>query len=131
MTINLDYVKLFSNLTMSGNLIQHGSAAINKTMMTNTAKGGFMSPLFITSIANVTFESVAKVSQNNKEVVIYFNKKSGDKIVNIYNTSGQLLQNTSTKEDYLSLSLTTLSQGCYFIVIKADNQTLSKQIFIH
>lgn len=40
--LTLDYVQLFKNMAMTGNLIQHGSATMNQKMMTNAATEGFL-----------------------------------------------------------------------------------------
>ena len=38
----LDYAQLFKNMTMTGNVIQHGSAAMNSAMMNNAAMQNFL-----------------------------------------------------------------------------------------
>ncbi|HRI60019.1 MAG TPA: hypothetical protein PK228_09860 [Saprospiraceae bacterium] len=40
--LTLDYIQLFKNMAMTGNLIQHGSATLNQKMMTNAATEAFL-----------------------------------------------------------------------------------------
>ncbi len=131
MIVNLDYAKLFTKMGMTGNLIQHGSAAMNKTMLTNAALGGFMTPLLLSATENVPFETVAKITQSNRNLTIEFNAESGEKHLNIYNNSGQLMQSKSTDANTLIVELNNVLTGNYFISLDSNNKKVSKQIFIY
>ncbi len=131
MVINLDYAKLFTKMTMTGNLIQHGSSAMNKSMLTNAARSGFMSPLLISATENPPFESVAKIIQNNRDLTIEFNSEIGEKQMSIYSSTGQLVQKKSTTAKVINVNLNTWVQGNYFITLEVNNQKVSKQVFIN
>lgn len=129
--INLDYTKLFNSIAMSGNLIQHGSAALNKSLLKNAATSGFLNPLLISSTENIPFESIAKFSQNNREINVAFANQNSQKIISIYTLSGQILMNKTTSASTFNTMLSDVSSGIYIIAIIDGNKLIKKQFFVH
>lgn len=56
--LTLDYVQLFKNMAMTGNLIQHGSASMNQKMMTNAATEGFLAMPIVSATHEVLTNSL-------------------------------------------------------------------------
>ncbi len=56
--LTLDYVQLFKNIPMTGNVIQHGSATINNTMMNNAATENFLTMATVTATHEVPANSL-------------------------------------------------------------------------
>ena len=69
----LDYAKLFNNMPMTGNLVQHGSNGANNGMMENGATGGFLN--FSTVSAN------HEVAINSRNISASPNPFSGETLI--------------------------------------------------
>ena len=129
--INLDYVKLFNAITMSGNIIQHGSGTLNKNMLLNAANAGFISPqIILTSTDDVKLESIASFNQNNRILNINFNDVLSSKNVIIYSQSGQIVFSEKIENAVFNHELSEVSSGNYVITIIDGEKMASKQIFI-
>ncbi|MCB9308426.1 MAG: hypothetical protein H6567_00025 [Lewinellaceae bacterium] len=131
MIINLDYIKLFDALSMSGNLIQHGSGTLNKNVLLNAATKKFLNPQIISSTTNVPLDQIANVLQNNRKIMIAFKNKGSEKSIRVYNTSGILVQNYITRDDEFTFELTNIPSGNLFVSISETQNTTTQQIFIY
>ena len=130
--IVLDYVKLFNAISMSGNIIQHGSSALNKTMLSNAASEGFIKPdITITSQDEIAFEGIADFNQNNRSLNIRFNYLSSSKNVFIYSQSGQIVYSERTDKSFFNHDLNNESCGNYIIKLISGTKVASKQFFIY
>ncbi len=129
MSINLDYVKLFNNITMSGNLIQHGSGALNKNVLKNAANSGFIVPIIIASTENGTFDDIATIQQSNNSLSFKFGT-SDQRSIEMSNIIGQVIYKSNNDVDYLNLDISNIVSGNYFISITTGNKTFTRQIFI-
>ncbi|MBK9993126.1 MAG: T9SS type A sorting domain-containing protein [Saprospiraceae bacterium] len=116
--INLDYVKLFNAISMSGNIIQHGSGTLNKNMLLNAANAGFISPqIILSSQDEVKLESIASFNQNNRSLNINFNDVLSSKNVIIYSQSGQMVFSEKIENAVFNHELSEVSSGNYVITI--------------
>lgn len=131
MVINLDYIKLFDALSMSGNLIQHGSSTLNRNVLLNAATKKFLSPQIISSTTNVPLDQIAKMVQNNRNISIAFKNKGSEKSIKVFNTSGSLIQNYITSEDEFTFELANMASGNIFISISEGLYATTQQFFIH
>ena len=131
MVINLDYIKLFDALSMSGNLIQHGSGTLNKNVLLNAATKNFLNPQIISSTTNVPLDQIAKMIQNNRNITVAFKNKGLEKSIRVFNTSGGLVQNYITGDDEFTFELANIPSGNFFISISETKYTTTQQIFIY
>ena len=129
--INLDYVKLFNAISMSGNIIQHGSGTLNKNMLLNAANAGFISPqIILSSQDEVKLESIASFTQNNRSLNINFNDVLSSKNVIIYSQSGQMVFSERIENAVFNHELSEVSSGNYVITVIDGEKMARKQIFI-
>lgn len=81
--LTLDYVQLFKNIPMTGNVIQHGSATINNTMMNNAATENFLTMATVTAAHDVPANSLNVSASPNPfsvETVIRYELPATDAI---------------------------------------------------
>ena len=94
--LTLEYVQLFKNIAMTGNLIQHGSVTINNTMMTNAATQNFLTMATVTATHEVLVNSL-KVSASpnpfSTETLIQYDLPAADALTMVVtNSLGQTVR---------------------------------------
>lgn len=134
----LDYAQLFKNLSMSGNLIQHGSATINNNMMNNAATQNFISMVSSTGTEEINANSLnIKATPNpaNVESLIQYTlPASGNVTLVVRNALGQTVRQVSGLPASGSTTLPTasFSSGIYYCAFYEEGKLLArKQLVIN
>lgn len=128
--VDLDYVKLFDNIAMTGNIVLHGSGSKNKTMMQNSAKNGFFTPQIVSSVNDenevVEFTIGQDATQINIEMPVEDNYQ-----VLIYDIRGSLISKNRINASTYSIDKTNLTPANYLIsVANSKGLKVTKQIFV-
>lgn len=131
LVINLDYTKLFINMSMIGSLTQHGSAEINKTMLTNASKGKFFAPAITSAVVDVDKNNYWTLSQNENLIIVDMDPSVELYSVNVYDGSGRSTYRNNNVSADLEINKTAFDFGVYFVSIQSDGiRTSTKKIVI-
>lgn len=132
----LDYAKLFQGLTMTGNLFEHGSAPLNKTMMTNAATQNFMA-LPSTSAAPDLLTNALQVSASPnpfaaETLIQYEIPASGALSMTVTNTLGQAVRQYDQLPASGSLHFERgdLPRGIYQYFFVENGKVLARKQFV-
>jgi hypothetical protein len=132
----IDYSKLFMNMTLSGNLIQHGSAAANVAMMNNAATQNFIvwptassTHEVITNSLNIkTFPNPA-----NAETLLEYNlPASGLLELTLGNTLGQTVRSIHglSTSGVIRIETATLPEGIYQCAFYENSSLIGRKQLI-
>lgn len=134
--ITLDYARLFESLPMTGNLFQHGSASVNKTMMTNAAQQGFMKMAASSSVTALVQQSEqVHISPNpfaNGAQVQYEMPTTQPLNLTIVNAAGQTLRQYTRQpaSGTLRVEKNELPQGTYHLCFWEESRLLARKPFL-
>ncbi len=134
--LKLDYVQLFKNIAMSGNLIQHGSAAINNAMMTNAATEGFLSMSTVTATHQIVANSLNVSASPNpfatETLIRYELPADGALTMIVTNSLGQVVRSMSSlpASGTLRFEKGDLAQGIYQYAFYESGNLLARKQFI-
>ncbi|MFN0035209.1 MAG: MbnP family protein [Saprospiraceae bacterium] len=129
----LDYAQLFKNLAMTGNLIQHGSASLNVTVMNNAATQNFVRMPTVSATHEVLANSLnVKASPNPagaETLVEYALPAAGLLDLTLNNTLGQTLRRLTGLSASGSLRLETaaLPEGIYQYAFYENGKLLARK----
>lgn len=129
----IDYAQLFKNMAMTGNLIQHGSAAPNISMMNNAATQNFIVLPALSATHEVEVNSLnIKASPNpaNAETMLeYTLPASGGLTLVLTNTLGQKVRSLTGLTAYgtVRLETATLSEGIYQYAFYQNGNLLARK----
>ncbi|MBN8679267.1 MAG: T9SS type A sorting domain-containing protein [Chitinophagales bacterium] len=129
----LDYAQLFKNMAMTGNLIQHGSAAPNVNMMNNAATQNFVVLPMVSATHEVEANSLnIKASPNpaNVETMIEYTLPASSGLALILtNTLGQTVRSLTglTANGSVRLETATLPEGIYQYAFYENGNLLARK----
>ena len=129
----IDYAQLFKNLAMTGNLIQHGSAALNVSMMNNGATQNFLQMAATSATHEVEANSLnVKASPNpaGAETLIEYELPASALLdLTVTNTLGQTVRNLNglSASGSLRLETATLPEGIYQYAFYENGQLLARK----
>lgn len=133
----LDYVQLFENMSMTGNLYQHGSKAPNVAMMNNAATEDFISLATVSSShevqANALNIKAAPNPANSETWVSYDLPVTGSLQLTLGNMAGQTILNITglPASGTTRLETATLPDGIYQYSFFENGKLLaSKQLIV-
>jgi len=133
----LDYAQLFKNMAMTGNLIQHGSASMNISMMNNAANQNFVAMSSTSATHEVLANSLnIKASPNpaNAETLLEFElPATGSLTMLLTNTLGQTVRslNGISASGSLRLQTADLAEGIYqYAFYDNGNLMARKQLLV-
>jgi hypothetical protein len=132
----LDYIQLFKNMAMTGTLIQHGSAAINNTMMTNAATQNFIAMAAVSATQQVESNSLnikAMPNPANAETILEYNLPATGAIsMNLTNALGQTVRTFSdlSAAGNVRLETAALPEGIYQYSFYENGSLLARKQLI-
>ncbi|MDX2280100.1 MAG: MbnP family protein [Saprospiraceae bacterium] len=132
----LDYSQLFKNIAMTGNLIQHGSAALNTKMMTNAATENFISlPLMVSTEEVIDNSLNVRVFPNpaNTNVWVEYELPSDNSLnAQVNNLLGQNTMNLSglPAKGIVNLPIIDLPKGTFIISFFNQGQLVARKLLI-
>ena len=128
--VDLDYVKLFDNIAMTGNIVLHGSGAKNKTMMQNSAKNGFFTPQIVSSVNDEKEVPEFTISQDAFQITIAMPINDNYQVL-VYDVRGSLISNKSINDSSYTIDKTNLAPANYLVtIVNSKGVKATKQIFI-
>lgn len=133
---DLDYAKLFQNMSLSGNLIEHGAYPLNHQMMENAAKEGF--------IKFSTTSSTENLRDNAEKIQISPNPVTANALIRcdlpqaapltvlIVNTLGQTIHTIDAVPAVgtIRFDVTGLPNGVYQSVFYQNGRLLANKSFL-
>jgi hypothetical protein len=131
--LTLDYIQLFKNMAMTGNLIQHGSASLNAKMMTNAATASFITMPQTSSVHEVLVNSLkVSVSPNplTTMAVINYELPANDALTIVMtNTLGQTVRTHSglPTAGMLQVEKGDLTKGIYQCSFYENGKLLARK----
>lgn len=133
----LDYAKLFENLSMTGNLYQHGSKAPNVAMMNNAATEDFISMATVSASHEVQENNLkikaAPNPANSETWISYELPATGSLQLILSNMAGQTVLNMAelSASGVTRLETATLPTGVYqYSFFKNGKLLASKQLLV-
>ncbi len=132
--ITLEYSKLFENLSMSGNVIQHGSNQQNKLMLENAVNSGFMTMETVSSAKEVkansaTIHAFPNPANLTTQLSYDFENVGGSLSISVIDMLGRSLTQEksipSTGTYILDTSL--FPSGIYQVVFHYENNLLARK----
>ena len=129
----IDYAQLFKNMAMTGNLIQHGSAAANVAMMNNAATQNFIVLPTTSATHEVLTNSLnIKASPNptNGETMLEYTLPAAGSIeLLLTNTLGQTVRSFAglSASGTVRLETATLSEGIYQYAFYENGNLLARK----
>lgn len=135
----LDYSKLFSGLTMDGNVIQHGSDTDNTKMMNNTIAREFFGLPNTTNSNELNLEpSELTIAPNpsqvgkNTTIDYIFPTSAGDKSIQVFNNAGQLLfsENNIEQVGQVQINTSGWATGMYNVILLNNTQAVQSDLLI-
>jgi len=132
----IDYAQLFKNMSMSGNLIQHGSAAANIAMMNNAATQNFI-VLATTSatheVINNSLNLKASPNPANVETLLEYSLPASTTLELILsNTLGQTVRSIHglSATGAVRMETATLPEGVYQYAFYENNSLIARKQLI-
>lgn len=132
----LDYAKLFSNMTMSGNVIHHGATTMNVSMMNNSAEAGFIAMPAVSADHDVSANSLKLSASPNPfsgETLIRYDLPASDALTLVVtNAFGQpvyALHNLQAKGS-MRFERGNLPSGVYQYAFYENKELLARKRFI-
>jgi len=132
----LDYAKLFSNMTMSGNVIHHGATTMNISMMNNSAGAGFIAMPLVSATHDVNANSLNLSASPNPfsgETLIRYDLPASDALMLVVtNAFGQpvyALRNLWAKGS-VRFERGNLPSGIYQYAFYENKELLARKRFI-
>jgi len=132
----LDYTLLFQNMSMSGNLIHHGSSAQNAAMLTNANTSGFLSLTQSSASPNVEANSLSLEAAPNPstgETWITYDLPAGNDVqLRLINTSGQTVRslNSLPTSGKTLLNTAGLPAGFYHYVFYQNGGLIARKALV-
>ncbi len=132
----LDYLQLFKNMVMTFNLIQHGSSAMNVSMMNNAATQGFITMASASGtqeiIANSLNVQAAPNPANAETMLQYDLPATGDLNFVLSNSLGQTVRTLTGLPAAGTARLETamLPAGCYQYAFYGNGILLARKQLI-
>lgn len=136
LTFGLNYAKLFENIPMTGNLIQHGSAFMNSTMMTNAATKDFVTMAGVSASHEVAVNSLQVSASPNPfsaETLIRYDFPVSESLsMIVFNTLGQAVRtlNGLPSNGSLRFEKGELTKGVYYYAFYENGQLKARKQFI-
>jgi hypothetical protein len=134
--LTLDYAQLFKNMSMSGNLIHHGSTSSNAAMMTNAHRAGFFSIAAATSAFDpADLSRYVTAAPNpcveNTWITLDF-PVAGDVQLNLVNEAGQTVRSMAGLPPQTQTRLQTagLPAGVYHAVFTQNGAVLAQKTLV-
>lgn len=129
----IDYAQLFKNMTMTGNLIQHGSATPNINMMNNAATQNFIVLPALSATHELEVNSLnikASPNPSNAETILEFTLPASDGLEMVLtNILGQTVRNLTglPAAGTIRLETATLSEGIYQYAFYQNGNLLARK----
>ena len=135
---DLDYAKLFQNMSMSGDLIEHSSKGPCAELMSNSATQGFITlasmPVNQTVVTNAQFIGAWPNPAGDHTLIRYQLPVSGTVELIITNTFGQVVYTANDQPALGSVQIETGNwpQGIYYYAFYEKGRLLArKQLAVH
>jgi len=132
----LDYAKLFNDMPMTGNLLQHGSNGANNGMMENGATQGFITMSAVSPNQDVTINSRSISASPNpfsSETLIRYELPASDALTLVVtNSLGQAVytRNDLAAKGSLRFEKGNLPSGVYHYAFYENKELLARKKFI-
>lgn len=132
----VDYVQLFKNLDMTGNLLQHGGAAPNIAMMDNAATPQFLSLQGTTATDDLDANSERVTASPNPfsdATEIVYDLPGGDNLqMLVFNSLGQQIRRIDglPVKGSIRFEKTALPDGVYHYAFYENGRLLARKQFV-
>lgn len=132
----LDYAKLFSNMTLSGNVIHHGATTMNVSMINNSAEAGFIAMPVVSATHDVIANSLNLSASPNPfatETLIRYELPASDALTlvvsNVFGQPVHTFPNLPAK-GFVRLEKGNLPSGIYYYTFYENNELLARKSLV-
>lgn len=136
--IELDYARLFQDMSLSGSTIEHGNSDLNHLLTDNAATQGFMKLLNTTAAAEIETNSARiRLSPNPAAAIVQVGcdlPESGPLTLSVVNTFGQtvLTQQQIPASGATAIAVADLPNGVYQCVFYEQGRLIArKPLVVH